>query len=186
MRGYVSPCLYVLIRNLQQLAPIKGTNPRRKERRLPTTSFLRGKLLVVKTSGGCITSIIPTFQFFQAKRNRYSVAFFWWYICTLFPAPGCDSSRKTPVEGHLWSAIVLGGGDMKTWCVVITWQIEFLFGKNHPKHDFLIPKFLANRHQFAFCICLAILCDLFGVVKWPFKWSSDLQLWVTWCIYVSI
>ncbi len=34
---------------------------------------------------------------------------------------------------------------------------------------FLTPFFKNNTH-------LAILCDLFGVVKWPFKWLSDLQL----------
>ncbi len=38
--------------------------------------------------------------------------------------------------------------------------------------------------------CLAILCDLFGMVKWPFKGLSDLQLgdqkvtaWITWVVY---
>ncbi len=37
---------------------------------------------------------------------------------------------------------------------------------------------------------LAILCDLFGMVKWPFKWLSDLQLgdqkvtaWITRSMY---
>ena len=34
---------------------------------------------------------------------------------------------------------------------------------------------------------LALLCDLFGMVKWPFKWLSDFQIgdqkvrsWITW------
>ena len=26
------------------------------------------------------------------------------------------------------------------------------------------------------CKCLAVLCDFFGMVKWPFQWLSDLQL----------
>lgn len=43
MRGYVSPCLYVLIRNLQQLAPRKSRKvPSQKERTTSSNHFFLG------------------------------------------------------------------------------------------------------------------------------------------------